>query len=143
MLNITREEAWEKWISYLRSDEAKRHKGSLESATDENARCCLGHACHVLGIERHLYSEEEDLNGVFYGQERSLAFLPREAAELLGISRRGGFKQFVDVQDNPNFPPYGITNLTAINDNTELSLHEIADIIEEQYQNDNFLCHVG
>ena len=52
---ITQEQVDEnrqKWLAVLRAPESSKAVGVLESRTDENSRCCLGHACHALGITR-------------------------------------------------------------------------------------------
>ena len=48
MTEITRNEAWELWLAQLRSPDAKKVTGQLESNYDNAERCCLGHCCHAL-----------------------------------------------------------------------------------------------
>ena len=122
------------WLAQLRSPEAKKAQGKLEDPDKSNYRCCLGHACHILGVQRKIAKPEWRANQcVFYGCENS--WLPLEAREKLNVSLKGSFKVPIAVD--------GITvnALSVINDYTKLSLSEIADVIEEQFKNDNFIDH--
>ena len=123
------------WLAQLRSPEAKQARGKLEDPDDPNKRCCLGHACHILGLERTVKKPEWRASDcVFYGKNCGEAsWLPREACKKLNVSLKGSFKVPVAVD--------GITvnSLSIINDYTKLSLSEIADVIEEQFKADNFL----
>ena len=123
------------WLAQLRSPEAKKAQGKLEDPEKPDHRCCLGHACHVFGLRRVVKVVEwKSRECVFYGETHEEAsWLPYEARQKLNISLKGSFKAVVAVD--------GITvnALSVVNDYTKLSLPEIADLIEEQFEADNFL----
>ena len=116
-----------KWLAQLRDPESKKQAGKLESLDDSNARCCLGHACHALGIERWVEYHEDKI--VTY--DFRTTNLPGSACNMLNIDILGEFKKEVLV--NGNF----YRSLTEINDLTDLTPQEIADIVEDQFENDN------
>ena len=127
------------WLEQLRSPEAKKAQGKLEDPDKPDHRCCLGHACHILGLLRVVKIPEWRANEcVFYGDGGwDSSWLPIEAREKLNVSLKGSFKTPVTVD--------GITvnALSVVNDYTKLSLSEIADVIEEQFAADNFLPYEG
>ena len=128
---ITQEQVDEnrqKWLAVLRAPESKRASGILESRYEENARCCLGHACHALGISRTVPSGP---GYVHYDSESK--WLPMNARRALMVNSNGYFKKSIIVDGRMFF------SLAQLNDNTELSPQEIADVIEEQFENNNFL----
>ena len=147
MNELTKEQAWDAWISYMRSDEACRYEGSLESYFYPNKRCCLGHACHALCAERTLigYHEVDGLTDVMYdviyGENRSNSTdLPREVAKLLDITPNGLFREPIEIpgyyEDDGETVKF--RHLIALNDTTLLMPDKLADIIEEQHKKDNF-----
>ena len=69
------------WIDYLKRPETKKAKSKLEDFKDPEARCCLGHACHVLipdsrAVVRH-YKE------VIY--EHAASYPPESVVYALGL----------------------------------------------------------
>ena len=124
------------WLEQLRSPEAKQAKGKLEDVSAPDHRCCLGHACHILGLPRVVKRETEwaAKELVFYGKDYGeSSWLPLEARQKLNISLKGSFKTDVKVGG------ISVNALSVINDYTKLSLSEIADVIEEQFKNNNFM----
>ena len=123
------------WLAQLRSPKAKKAKGKLEDPENPDQRCCLGHACHIFGLQRAIRRTEYGaVSCVFYGGgDGEASWLPYEARQKLNISLKGSFKADVEVD--------GITvnALSVVNDYTRLSLPQIADLIEEQFEADNFL----
>ena len=129
-----------KWLAVLRDPKSSKNRGSLESYWDENSRCCLGHACHALDVEKE---ESKPDSAVYYDGKDSI--LPKGARNALDIDHRGNFIEPVTIISvHPNslthryedyFTAY---DLIDVNDNTNLTPKEIADVIEEQFENDNF-----
>ena len=117
-----------KWLTVLRDPESKKTRGVLESSEDENARCCLGHACHALGIPRIAPSDSGYI--LYHSESKSL---PMYARRALMVSRCGVFKNSI-VIDNKEF-----NNIAQVNDMTALTPQEIADVIEDQFDNNNFV----
>lgn len=107
-----------KWIDFLREDGRKKAKGVLDRGNEE--RCCLGHACYVLGVLRRVEDE-----GVTYGEAGTTSLAPDELLELLGLRNDvGAFKPEIDE---------GIVSLAALNDYTNYTPKEIGDFIEKHY----------
>ena len=130
---ITQEQVNEnrqKWFAVLRAPESSKAVGVLESRTDENSRCCLGHACHALGIARTVPNESAP-EYVRYDSESK--WLPPAARRALRINANGNFKRSIEINDTV------LNSLSQVNDRTELSPAEIADVIEDQIRNDNFI----
>ena len=123
------------WLAQLRDPKSEFWMGELESIESPNKRCCLGHACHALEAQR-----EEDWNGqeIIYrfGNDWDVSYLPLGIAEKLNITTHGQFREPVTVDH------YEADNLGALNDSGLLDTPaQIADIIEEQFKNDNFLSY--
>ena len=124
------------WLEQLRSPEAKQTRGKLELTVDPDHRCCLGHACHILGLPRVVKRETEwgEKELVFYGEGgEENSWLPLEARQKLNISLKGNFKVPIEVDGT------SVNSLSLVNDYTKLSLSEIADVIEKQFAADNLL----
>ena len=120
-----------KWFGVLRDPESKKITNKLEDPEDTNARCCLGHACHALGIEREVeFDPRKESHSVCY--DSSSIVLPDTVAYMLNITNVGDFKKTIYVKSIP------VSNLTQANDDTNLTPAEIADLIEDQIKNDNF-----
>ena len=118
----------QKWLDFLRGEGRRKAKGLLEKIAGydkENPRCCLGHACVALGMK----GVKDNTNMIYDG---SSALLPLSAQIQLGISSDGSFKECVSVGSAT------YSSLSTINDCTDLSPADIADVIEEQFKNDNF-----
>ena len=140
MLTYTAEEVKlnrQKWLETLRDPKSKKKVGILEDHCNENARCCLGHACHALGAKKytaeHLGDDGEVEPVITYGGEWTI--LPEAIAEKLCITCNGEFKDPIRIEGFKG----GFDNLTDVNDDTKLTSVEIADVIEEQFALKNFL----
>ena len=128
-----------KWLAQLRSPEAKKTTLKLENPKKPNNRCCLGHACHALGIQREVLESKNTVNGwmVHYGEQAS--YLPDEASLKLAILCNGEFVNEIKIDHiHSYYANIEYKNLAQINDHTELTPAEIADIIEEQFKANNF-----
>ena len=118
----------QKWLAVLRDPESKKTRGVLESCTDPDARCCLGHACHALGITKTMPLFP---GYILYHSESQ--YLPMHARRALMVSRNGSFKKSIII-DNKE-----LSNIAQVNDMTDLTPQEIADVIEDQFENNNFI----
>ena len=124
------------WLKQLRNPESTKAYRRLENWESPNERCCLGHACHALGIERVVRQDWSEMQAgyicsVSYDEERSV--LSNRVAEMLDITRMGQFRNSYR-QDEDAVQVF--TCLTDLNDQTDLEPHQIADIIEEMFVED-------
>lgn len=73
------------WIDFLKAPERKKAIMRLDAGNEQ--RCCLGHACHVLGEEMF------ELNiGYSYGDILNNSHAPESVMKALGLKTRvGGF----------------------------------------------------
>ena len=136
---MSRDEAWKKWMEVLRDPSSLKKIGVLESNVNPNARCCLGHACHALIPETRRVTLPRAGSLVRYGaDEWSAQVLPPELTELLGVDASCTFKKRVEVPRD-RIKDTSTLNLsaTALNDNTDLSPSEIADILERERDRGN------
>ena len=135
------------WLDTLRDPVSQKYQGKLENHTNANERCPLGHACHALGIYRKV---GEWSGTVRYDSQTQV--LPFKACETLGIDPSGRFKKalskaqvetIVGRAPTPNnrFAPDLYENLAHLNDFSDITLSEIADLIEYQYAHDGFAPH--
>ena len=126
---LNRQEAVAAWLEQLRAPEPLKTTGQLEDIVNSNRRCCLGHACHALEMERGT-----GIKGS-YGTE--VSFLPKELCTLLGINKVGEFKNPIQLEDRGNCNVY--SSLVSVNDKSTLRPAQIADVIESEFLNDNFV----
>ena len=120
-----------KWLAQLRDLDSKKEFGQLENVKDSNARCCLGHACHALGIRRRVKQyPSSSIDLVAY--ENTSGALPSSACYMLNITAIGRFIEKIIVNGE------SCSDLSDVNDNTLLSPAEIADVIQDQFNNNNF-----
>ena len=138
-----------KWLAQLRHPDAMKARTELENYEDPRQRCCLGHACHALGIKRKERMTEFTLDGptntnvVFY--DESTTYLPAKARKKLNLTYNGEFRKPIKVSsslakywEETELFKAEFSNLAALNDLTPLGPNEIADVIEENFENDNF-----
>ena len=128
----------EQWLEQLRNPESEKVTGMLEDPHCENARCCLGHACYALGIER-----EESVNQEYVYYDGEWEVLSGEVAEMLDITQNGNFVHDVNIADYfPEYLPNKYMCLSDLNDRTSLKPQQIAVILEDQFAKGN-MCHTG
>ena len=130
-------DALDKWLKVLRDPASRKVKGMLESVDEPNYRCCLGHLCHALGVPRH--GDYQEVNyGMAIGEARDINWsqLPAYVAQQVGITEAGDFIHPVVYE---RFE-YG--SLADLNDETEITPQEIADIIEREAKAGNFHNYV-
>ena len=125
------------WLAQLRHPDAGKFERALESSDNPNRRCCLGHACHALGIKMRPLK-----NCSFTDYDGEHQVLSKSVQLMLGIDSLGSFKKRIPIDETRltgNRHGIGDMNdLTDINDCSDYLPHEIADIIEAQFAADNF-----
>ncbi len=110
---MTREQK-QKWVDALRSGEFRQTQERLYNA-EEDAYCCLGVACKVLG--RKIVAADDDSIGM-----------------LGGSNDDNSYKWLVDVAKiNEDFR----ITLSEANDEEGLTFAEIADKIEKELQTED------
>ena len=102
-----------RWIDHLLKPDTKKFVGSLENISNEKERCCLGHACNVLGAEREVLCARVTYDG-------SLTHLPRTIKHKLDMHNNLGG----NVIRKPllNLPHY---SLSVMNDRTKATPQDI------------------
>lgn len=133
------------WLRALRDPSAEKHCGTLEDYDNPKARCCLGHACVAFGLERADDQWTQDNYGddiVLYGShdgEYEETVLPKSLSMRLNLSPGGNFIEKVEIEgQNENGAPILFDSLVHVNDDSTLTLAQIADLIEEQNRKNNF-----
>ena len=124
-----------KWLRQLRSPDANKANSMLEYTDYAGIvrRCCLGQACHALGITRsETKFKWSPIIEVAYGDQPDRLHLPAEAVIKLGINKTGTFIRPVAMGDGQ------WQDLTALNDMEEFTLKEIANVIEDCLVMGNF-----
>ena len=125
-----------KWLAVLRNPVSTKQKGALASATFENRRCCLGHACHALEIKPDQHQPGDSF--LIYNGESVL--LPPGAAEQLNITHDGLFRKNVSVDESRCYSEVNFfDSLVELNDKTDLIPAEIATFIEAQFEAGNLV----
>lgn len=112
------------WIDYLKRPETKKEKGRLESRTDSEARCCLGHACHIAGAERTVNQETAT---VFYDGVETIA--PSQVMKYFGLRASNGFV-YHDGDFIHTFAEYNFSSLASLNDHTDATPQEIGEYLQ-------------
>ena len=125
----------EKWLEKLRDPNSHKMKGRLESGNYPNYRCCMGHACSALGEERfagEFDGEDHEIDAnVGYGDAENLYHWTEKVAHDLNVNYRGEFEKPLDIEGK------AIESLDQLNDHTDLTTQQIADVIEENLINGN------
>ena len=124
------------WLEQLHSPESEKAVSMLEDGEYENARCCLGHACYALGIEREV--EQLSFGGVLHTRvyyDHDHEVLSEDVAQMLDITPNGDFINAVDIAEY--YPDLVLYNeflcLSELNDRTELDPQQIAVILADQF----------
>ena len=132
---ITPREKRQKWYDFLRVTGRQKTKRLLEDYRNPEARCFLGHACHIfLSDTREVKTNPEGINEVWYGDGvKENNILPESLAVLLDITPSCQFRNPVYIGTND----YGSTvsyydRVSDLNDFTDMSLADIADVLEEE-----------
>lgn len=76
------------WIDFLKAPEQTKAFSMLESAN--GGRCCLGHACYILG-ERRIVKEDRNGNlGISFGVPSNKTLATDRVMRMLGLRSRSG-----------------------------------------------------
>ena len=118
-----------KWLAALRRPGSGKRVGCLEDVEAPHKRCCLGHACAALAPGLRFVDTLAGARVRYRGHDKTL---PAEVSRMLGIDREGTFRATVDAGGRSN------VGLMELNDATNLTSAEIADVIEAQFRLDNF-----
>lgn len=150
--------ARQQWLNYLKEPGRKKAQQRLVSYVDYEARCCLGHACEVLGAEFTSFDENSEgwddgfrssdrVNGYKFGKEGvAETRLTPEIAEKLDLDATGGFREPVKLElsddDTIQFEhdvqtSFTIHSMASLNDETHFTPYQIAVIIEAQMRENN------
>jgi hypothetical protein len=115
----------DRWVKALRSGKFKQGKGRLNVA---GKYCCLGVLCELAARSKKVEKARvRDLT--MYSYDGSLASLPESVMKWVGIDA------VVRGPAPGSFGVVGDTTLSRLNDYDCKTFDEIADIIEENYQN--------
>lgn len=112
------------WAAYLRTPGLKQAKGRLMEA--DGSASCLGHLCVYLGVEKKLHRD-----GMVYDfLEETTSSLPRR------VMKEAGMYSPVGRHRDGNFLVGGAvcSTLAEVNDKSGLTLPEIADLIEANWE---------
>ena len=145
-----------RWLQVLRDKHSERFVGVLENADNPSQRCCLGHACHALGVSRTVKDNPcgDDFQTVWYGPKSDLCSkqLPLEACNMLNITALGNLKGCVSrerieeligreiyiYEDDQFEEEHEFSSLSVINDYTNLQPKEMATLIQWFFDRDMF-----
>ena len=101
----------------------------LEDPDNSNDRCCLGHLCHAMNVPSEL-DNDGDPEYIFDGDSHS-AYLPSGLAKALDMTTQGDFMRGIIVDG------VVVMHMSGLNDDTDLTPAQIADVIEEQFEAGN------
>lgn len=113
------------WINFLKRPDTIKGKQLLESTSNNEARCCLGHACHVL------IPETRNTNGgrVVYGNITDWAYAPPLLVDKLGLYKANG-EIPNGSQALANVTGATWNSLADYNDNTSITPQQIGEYLE-------------
>lgn len=125
-----------KWIKYLNNSARRKATGVLEEFKDSGSRCCLGHACHVLGLKRRKIHEVGywgDKVGhpyIYYGENGDLdsEIAPKQLVEILGLWSESGH---VESDEGIPYKEVSYESLADLNDDSEATPKEIAEYLKK------------
>ena len=126
MTDYTREQIRanrQKWASFLQEPERKKARLVLDDGND--CRCCLGHACFVLGIKRER-SITMGTTGVWtYGENAHDQSAPYEAVDALGLYSSLGESRSKNIIGDTS-----VWSLTGLNDDARWSPQQIGKYLQ-------------
>ena len=123
------------WLGVMRDPQSGRCKDRLQDVADSNSRCCLGHLGYSMGATIEIRLNEYRVKAVHYsygdGIDSNVSVLPSALAKELDITRIGDFIKDIKIGDT------SFACMAEVNDKTDLTIAEIADVIEAQYKAKN------
>ncbi len=102
----------QKWIAFLKEPNRKKGVNTLQSETDPEARCCLGHGAHVLDPNHEKWK---------VGQ----SYLPNVLVVELGLHNPAG-----GTKDSSYIMNTTCTCLARVNDDTIITPKAIGEYLE-------------
>lgn len=126
-------QARQKWTNFLREEGRQKTKERLEDYDNPEARCCLGHAAHVLGATRET---DDKLEHVYY--DGCSGDLSARLCKTLNITDTGAFHRRITIAGYGN---HRFSSIATVNDLTDLKPAELADIIDQQFEKRNFRAY--
>ena len=131
------------WLRVMRDPKSGKTKHKLENLENRNNRCCLGHLCYSMNGNSKVTSYGCDIEGkdtVFYDFNDEVwehDVLPNELAKELDMTPTGSFTMAIDIG------VISVRSMASLNDDTELTPAEIADVIEAQFRAGNVTPYDG
>lgn len=124
---LTRENFIARWTEALRSGKYAKTVGFLHTV---NGWCCLGVLCDVAGLAGH-----KEVNEGAYSYFGEIAQLPAQLAKHLDINENGGLHVPLtfDKDRDGRADNEAHHSLANINDDTNYSFSQIADVIEQKH----------
>ena len=135
------------WLAEMRKPETCKHKAELENFYNANEMCCLGHACKALKEPLDLLYTRGDGSVHVEGLTSEL---PDSVSRALGITNAGSIRdgKVIELEkwmetkfdfDRFDRSVSSTGTLISLNDSTDLTIEQIADVIEYCYDNDFFM----
>ncbi len=110
------------WAKSLQLPENEKAIEKLEDFDNNNERCCLGHGCHYLGIER--ITNDEDT--VSYDDDNTVA--PESFINAVGLCGDIGI-----IKNKFRYADDIFNSLASLNDHSEITPQEIGVIMERNW----------
>ena len=107
-----------KVIAFLKDSSRQKHKGSLENIDNTEERCCLGHMCAALNIQREAYN-----HCIHYDTEGAIA--PESLVNMVGLNGQSGTIRNLYRYKNQRY-----LGLTDLNDHSDITPQEIGAYLE-------------
>lgn len=125
------------WIDFLKEPERQKGFGRLEHVSNSEQRCCLGHACFILGAERSLRHEDDMTGNVVTYNSQSL-YPDEKIWKALGLKDHSGriFGPVANLKEasvtftSSKGLTYNFDRLADLNDDTRITPQEIGEFLE-------------
>ena len=125
------------WLNVMRNPESGKTTGELEDPINPSERCCLGHLAYSMKADRRRNNIGPSVEYFYSGSDSwSTTYLPVSLAKELDMDKIGSFIKPITVDGIVKFNG-AITefnSMSELNDDTDLTSAQIADIIEEQWE---------
>ena len=128
------------WLKVMRDPKSGKALKKLENPENRHDRCCLGHLCHAMQAKSKvanfgsMHSSDGGRDCVFYDfndHRWTHDVLPNELAKELDITFTGSFNTPIDIDGCE------VSSMASLNDDTDLTPAEIANVIESQFKAGN------
>lgn len=110
----------QKWAEGLMEPERQKAIGMLEDKF--GARCCLGHGCSILGIQRY---GSEPYRGIAFGSSVETTIAPEEFVLMVGLWGAWGQTRFGNISEFVTPEGLAAKSLAGVNDQTSATPQEI------------------